>query len=145
MFCAASSAIAEPANKQAAKTTGVFFIGRILFKVFRFLAINHFLECGARICIRALVGRHEQGSARRPCRMEASNGETAPSWKHLRNADEIGLPEFSHSVERFDRDGNFGHAASVFARLQGVSDDALVATDRRFLLVAGFHVRRLKK
>jgi len=68
----------------------------------------------------------------RPCCTEASKGATAPSWNRLRNADEIGLPESSHSVERFDRDGNFGHAASVFARLQGVSDDALVATDRRF-------------
>jgi hypothetical protein len=68
----------------------------------------------------------------RPCCTEASKGATAPSWNHLRNADEIGLPEFTHSVERFDRDGNFGHTASVFARLQGISDDALVATDRRF-------------
>src|SRR5208337_2665439 len=67
-----------------------------------------------------------------PCCTEASKGATAPSWNHLRNADEIGLPEFTHSVERFDRDGNFGHTASVFARLQGISDDALVATDRRF-------------
>ena len=49
----------------------------------------------------------------------------------LRNADEIGSSEFAHSVERFDRDGGFGHTASVFARLQGISDDALVATDRR--------------
>ena len=74
--------------------------------------------------------------AMRPCCTEASKGATAPSWNHLRNADEIGLPEFTHSVERFDRDGNFGHTASVFARLQGISDDALVATDRRFNLRA---------
>ena len=64
-----------------------------------------------------------------PCCTEASKDATAPSWNHLRNADEISLPEFTHSVERFDRDGNFGHTASVFARLQGISDDALVATD----------------
>jgi len=31
----------------------------------------------------------------------ASKGATAPSWNRLRNADEIGLPESSHSVERF--------------------------------------------
>ena len=37
----------------------------------------------------------------RPCCTEASKGATAPSWNHLRNADEIGLPEFAHSVERF--------------------------------------------
>ena len=64
--------------------------------------------------------------------MEVSKGATAPSWNHLRNAYEIGLAEFTHSVERFDRDGSFGHTASVIARLQGISDDALIATDRRF-------------
>ncbi len=68
----------------------------------------------------------------RPCCTDVSKGATAPSWNHLRNPYEIGLPEFAHSVERFDRDCNFGHTASVFARLQGVSDDAHVATDRRF-------------
>jgi hypothetical protein len=65
----------------------------------------------------------------RPCCTEVSKGVTAPSWNHLLNAHEIGLPEFAHSVERFDRDCNFGHTASVIARLQGISDDALVATD----------------
>ena len=73
-----------------------------------------------------------QTGAKWPCCTEVSKGATAPSWNHLRNADEIGLPEFAHSVERFDRDCNFGHTASVIARLQGISDDALVATDRRF-------------
>jgi len=67
-----------------------------------------------------------------PCCTEASKGATARSWNYLRNPYEIGLPEFAHSVERFDRDCNFGHAARVFARLQGISDDALVATNRRF-------------
>ena len=70
--------------------------------------------------------------AQRPCCTEASKGATAPSWNDSRNADEIGLPEFARSVERFDRDCNFGHTASVIARVQGVSDDVLVATDRRF-------------
>ncbi len=28
----------------------------------------------------------------------------APSWNHSRDADEIGVPKFAHSVERFDRD-----------------------------------------
>ena len=64
-----------------------------------------------------------------PNAMPDTKDATAPSWNHLRNADEISLPEFTHSVERFDRDGNFGHTASVLARLQGISDDALVATD----------------
>ena len=40
----------------------------------------------------------------------------------------MSLPEFSHLVERFDRDCNFGHAARVVARLQGISDDALAVT-----------------
>jgi len=68
----------------------------------------------------------------RPCCTEASKGARPPSWSHLGNAYEIGLPKFAHSVERFDRDGDFGHTASVFARLQGICDDELVATDRRF-------------
>ncbi len=67
-----------------------------------------------------------------PCRTEVSKGATAPLRNHLRDADEICSSEFAHSVERFDRDGDFGHTASVIARLQGISDDALVATDRRF-------------
>ena len=35
-----------------------------------------------------------------------------------RDAQENGLPEFAHSVERFDRDRNFGHTVSVIERLQ---------------------------
>ena len=87
----------------------------------------------------AMIGDDAEG----PCCTEVSKGATAPSWNHLRNADEIGLPEFSHSVERFDRDGNFGHAARVIARLQGISDDALVATDRRFNFRASVVASRL--
>jgi hypothetical protein len=79
----------------------------------------------------------------RPCCTEVSKGATAPSWNHLRNADEISLPEFAHSIERFDRDCNFGHTASVIARLQGISDDALVATDRRFNFRASVVASRL--
>ncbi len=83
--------------------------------------------------------RSDQIFAQKPCKAgavhictEVSKGATAPSWNQLRNAYEIGLPEFTHSVERFDRDGNFGCTASVIARLQGSFDDALVVTDRRF-------------
>ena len=31
------------------------------------------------------------------------------------DADEFGLPELAHSVERFDRDGNLGHTSGVVA------------------------------
>ena len=31
------------------------------------------------------------------------------------DADEFGLPELAHSVERFDRDGNLGRASGVVA------------------------------
>ena len=34
---------------------------------------------------------------------------------HSGDADEFGLPELNHSVERFDRDRNFGRTSGVVA------------------------------
>jgi hypothetical protein len=40
------------------------------------------------------------------------------------------LSEIAHTIERFDRDSNLGHAAGVMARFQRIPDDALVAAYR---------------
>jgi hypothetical protein len=50
----------------------------------------------------------------------------------LRNTGANDLPEIAHTIERFDRNCDFGHAAGVIAGFQDISDHALVTTDCRF-------------
>ncbi len=64
--------------------------------------------------------------------MEAATRGLAPARDQLRDTDADGLPEIAHTIERFDRNGDFGHAAGVVAGFQDVSDHALVTTDCRF-------------
>ena len=51
--------------------------------------------CGKQTSVTAGTIMHGTHLPLRPCCTEASKGATAPSWNHLRNADEIGLPEFA--------------------------------------------------
>ena len=64
--------------------------------------------------------------------MEAAKRVFAPVRDQLHDTDADGLPEIAHTIERFDGDCNFGHAAGVVAGFQDVSYHALVTTDCRF-------------
>ena len=59
------------------------------------------------------------------------------------DADELGLPEFAHAVEGFDRDFDLGDATRVVALLQRVPDDVLVAADGGFDFGVSIVARRL--
>src|SRR5271166_4712366 len=91
-------------------------------------------------------------------RRETSSPSTRPTWaratsavsdfvawrlrsarwrrREINYADADGLPEIAHTIERFDRNCDFGHAAGVVAGFQEISDHALVTTDCRFDLRA---------
>ena len=49
------------------------------------------------------------------CCMEAWSGASTLRRYPSSDADEFGLPELAHSVERFDRDGNLCRASGVVA------------------------------
>ncbi len=49
----------------------------------------------------------------------------------LHRTDADVLPEIAHTIERFDRNGDFGHAAGVVAGFQDITNHALVTTDCR--------------
>src|SRR5208283_3932490 len=68
--------------------------------------------------------------------MEAAKRALAPARDQLRDTDADGLPEIAHTIERFDRNCDFGHAAGVVAGFQDISDHALVTTDCLFDLRA---------
>ncbi len=61
--------------------------------------------------------------------MEAAKRALAPARDHLRDTDADGLSEIAHTIERFDRNCDFGYAAGVVAGFQDISDHALVTTD----------------
>ncbi len=63
--------------------------------------------------------------------MDAATRALAPARDQLRDTDVDGLPEFAHTIERFDRDCDFGQAPGVVAGFQDISDHALVTTDCR--------------
>jgi hypothetical protein len=64
--------------------------------------------------------------------MEAAKRALAPARDRLRGTDADGLPEIAHTIERFDRNCDLGHAAGVVAGFQDIFDHALVTTDCRF-------------
>ena len=64
--------------------------------------------------------------------MEAAKRALASARDQLRNTDVDSLPEIAHTIERFDRNCDFGYAAGVVAGFQDISDHALVTTDCRF-------------
>jgi hypothetical protein len=68
--------------------------------------------------------------------MEAAKRAFAPARDRLRGTDADGLPEIAHTIERFDRNCDLGHAAGVVAGFRDISDHALVTTDCRFALRA---------
>src|SRR5208282_1858958 len=55
------------------------------------------------------------GRVARLCCMEAAKRALAPARDQLRDTDADGLPEITHTIERFDRNCDFGHAAGVVA------------------------------
>ena len=55
-----------------------------------------------------------QGAAR-PCCIEARKRALISSSARLHDANEFGLPEFAHAIERFDRDRNLGDTSGVVA------------------------------
>jgi hypothetical protein len=61
--------------------------------------------------------------------MEIAKRASASARDQLRDTGANGLPEIAHTIERFDRNCDFGHAAGVIARFQCISDDALIAAD----------------
>ena len=73
-------------------------------------------------------------AAEKLCCMEAAKRALAPAGDQLRDTDAYGLPEIAHTIERFDRNCDFGHAAGVVAVFQDISEHALVTTDCRFEL-----------
>ena len=64
--------------------------------------------------------------------MEAAKRALAAARDQLRDTDADGLPEIAQTIERFDRNCDFGHAAAVVAGFQDISDHALVTTDCHF-------------
>ena len=70
------------------------------------------------------------------CCMDAAKRALAPARDQLRDTDADGLPEIAHTIERFDRNCDFGHAAAVVAGFQVISDHPLVTTNCRFDLRA---------
>ncbi len=73
----------------------------------------------------ASIGRKLPGL----CCMEAAKRALAPARDELRDTDADGLPEIAQTIERFDRNCDFGHAAAVVAGFQDISDHALVYND----------------
>ena len=58
----------------------------------------------------------------RLCCMEAAKRALAPARDQLCDTDADGLPEIAHTIERFDRNCDFGHAAGIVAGFQDISD-----------------------
>src|SRR5208282_6278594 len=65
--------------------------------------------------------RPHRGVARLCC-MEAAKRALAPARDQLCDTDADGLPEIAHTIERFDRNCDFGHAAGIVAGFQDISD-----------------------
>src|SRR5208282_966614 len=61
-----------------------------------------------------------QPIAERLCCMEAAKRALAPARDQLCDTDADGLPEIAHTIERFDRNCDFGHAAGIVAGFQDI-------------------------
>src|SRR5208283_1655658 len=71
--------------------------------------------------------------------MEAAKRALVAARDQLRDTDADGLPEIAHTIEGFDRNRDFGHAAGVVAGFQDIP--RVIEDLRKLLRGGGFWIR----